>query len=71
MTENHVLLNKWIQENSLLTVKSKKQIRGQNTFRGRLLSYQSTKQTLLFYDDDLKEVFHFSLSEIKEISAKK
>ncbi|WP_017726837.1 hypothetical protein [Halalkalibacterium ligniniphilum] len=65
MTINQIaLLNRWIQENRLVTVHIHLRY---EPIIGRILSFEAERNTCLIYDDDLKEVHHLSLKEITSI----
>ncbi|WP_413379530.1 hypothetical protein [Alkalihalobacillus sp. 1P02AB] len=67
MSEYHSLLYKWIDGNHLLKIKTHQYVQGKKQFIGRLIKYDVLKQTIIFYEDDHKEVFHFSLTEVELI----
>ncbi|MCM3759811.1 hypothetical protein M3212_03300 [Alkalihalobacillus oceani] len=67
--EEYFPLQDWIERNQLLRLTIIRPKIGRQTLHVRLISYDKNKQSLLFYDDDRKEVIHIVQNEIDQIEA--
>ncbi|WP_070119647.1 hypothetical protein [Bacillus marinisedimentorum] len=58
--------NRLVRENRMLSVMLKRQS-GKKSFIGQLLKYDESLDSYLFYDTDLKNVWHLLGNEIENI----
>ncbi|KMK74740.1 hypothetical protein [Alkalihalobacillus pseudalcaliphilus] len=64
MERYRMLLNQWLEQNKLVKVETTSPVHGRSQFIGRLIKIDDITNSMIFYEDDLKEVFHFTLEEI-------